>query len=333
MLDFQNPFAFLLLLLLPLYFVLKISGFFRRISFPLTFADWNGKPFDWNAKVRSFFSGFSVLLTACAFICVVIALADPVVSHSQRVYVSRGTDVMFVLDVSPSMAARDMGGMTRLEAAKNSIRAIVAEENGSEFGIVALASEAAVVVPPTTDRNSFMETLASLTVGMLGDGSALGTGISTAVYHLVASRAPVKCIVLITDGENNAGAVNPETAAELSKRNNIVLNVLAIGTKGTVQLEYTDLKTGQLYSGYLESNYDVSSLKKIADIGGGNVFEIQSLSALSTALENINRRVATAQVFYNKTTSEQFYSVFVLAAIIFVSAAWFLRRVLLKEVV
>lgn len=55
MLDFQNPFAFLLLLLLPLYFVLKISGFFRRISFPLTFADWNGKPFDWNAKVRSFF--------------------------------------------------------------------------------------------------------------------------------------------------------------------------------------------------------------------------------------------------------------------------------------
>lgn len=333
MINFENPFAFLFLFLVPVYYILRAFKIFSRISFPLTLSDWGGESFEWHGKVQKFFSVVSEAIVVAAYVCVVIALASPVMTQSERVYTSRGSDVMFVLDVSPSMAARDMGGMTRLEAAKSAIRQIVTKNTGAAFGIVALATEAAVSVPPTTDHETFLSTLETLSVGMLGDGSALGTGISTAVYHLIASRAPVKCIVLITDGENNAGAVHPETAAELAAVNGIVLHTLAVGTRGTVQLDYIDSVSGKQYTGFLESNFDVSSLMRISQITGGRTFEIQSLDALSSTLENINVRVSVAQTFYTRKITEPLYSVFVVWSMILFATAWVLRRIFLGEIV
>lgn len=333
MFEFQNPFAFLFLLLIPFYFICRGFGLFKKVSFPLTLSDWGGTSFEWRNKFRSVISVISDLFVVLAFVCVVFALAEPVVSHRERVYTSRGTDVMFVLDVSPSMAARDIGGVTRLEAAKECIRALVSENEGAAFGIVALASDAAVAVPPTTDRILFLETLSTLMVGMLGDGSAIGMGISTAVYHLVSSRAPVKCIVLITDGENNAGSVHPDTAAEIAADNNIILHSLGIGTKGTVQLEYTDAQSGKTYSGYLESNFDVAFLRKLSEKAHGRVFEIQSIDSLSSALSEIENRVSVSQSFYWRTSSEKYYFVFVGVAMILIFASWILKRIYLQEVV
>lgn len=333
MFEFDNPMAFLLLALVPLYYVLRALGFFRRVSFSLTLSDWGGKSFEWRKAFRTIVSIASEAFIVLGFVCVVVALSEPVVSHRERVFTSRGADIMFVLDVSPSMAARDIGDLTRLDASKEAIGKLVLENDGAAFGIVALASEAAVAIPPTTDRNLFLQTLASLSVGMLGDGSALGTGISTAVYHLVSSRAPVKCIVLITDGENNAGSVHPDTAVELAANNNIILNVLAIGSRGTVRLEYTDAQTGKIYSGFLESNYDVSSLRRLAEKANGRGFEIQTLSSLSAILNEISNRVSVTQHFYWRTTSEPYYFVVLGIAIILIVVGWILRRVYLQEVV
>ena len=329
--DFRNPAAFLLLLLVPLLFILRRFGVFTRISFPAILSDWNGTLFRWKGGLRNAASHLSRILAAAGFAAAVCALADPVFYRQEKVYTSRGTDIMFVVDTSPSMAAKDIEGMTRLDAAKQAVRQLASDNGGVSFGIVAMAAEAAVVVPPTADHDIFISRLDSLSAGSLGDGSAIGTGLSTAVYHLVSSTAPKKCIVLVTDGENNAGAINPDTAAVLAAKNGITVYTLGIGTKGAVPLDYVDPKTGKVYSGYLESDFDPAPLKNIASAAGGRYFGVQSTGDLNTALQSVTRDVGVVQTFHFKTIETQYYDRLILLAGVLFVLSWIIRRLYLQE--
>ena len=213
MISFQNPSAFLLILLIPVYFVLRKTRVFAQPSIPLTFSDWNGKAFSWNSKLYSLLSSAAVIFTVFGFCAAVTALAEPVLYRHERVYTSRGADIMFVLDISPSMAARDAGSLSRIDAAKQAIAALAKENTGNAYGLTVMANEAALAVPPTTDTPFFLQRLAEISLGSKGDGTAIGTGLASAVFHLAASGAPKKYIILVTDGENNAGEIHPETAA------------------------------------------------------------------------------------------------------------------------
>ena len=161
MLSFQNPAAFLLLLFVPLLYIVRRVKIFSGISFPLTFCDWNGERFEWLGGLHAVLSAISEILLAAAYICTVIAFAAPVIRHQEKIYTSRGTDIAFVLDTSPSMAAKDIAQMQRLEAAKQVVRNLVQQNAGTSFALVSMASEAAVVVPPTTDHGTFLHRLAS----------------------------------------------------------------------------------------------------------------------------------------------------------------------------
>jgi hypothetical protein len=187
-------------------------------------------------------------------------------SYQEKRYISRGTEIIFIVDSSPSMSALDIGESTRLQAAKDSILYVTQGMPETSFGLVAMATEAACLVPPSMDIEIFKKQLEDIKIGALGDGTALGVGISNAVYHLSSSASPQKAIVLITDGENNAGTVHPFTAAKLSAELKIPIYVLGLGTTGTVPVEYTDPKTGKTYSGYLESGFNSESLEQIAKI-------------------------------------------------------------------
>ena len=126
MIQFENPHAFFFLLALPALYIFRHLGIFSRISFPLTISDWGGKTFSYKnnfARIGEFFSqAFAVL----GFIALVTSLANPIIRHQEKIYTSRGTDILFVLDTSPSMAARDISlaneQVTRLEAAKIGIK-------------------------------------------------------------------------------------------------------------------------------------------------------------------------------------------------------------------
>ena len=144
--SFQNPAAFLLLILIPILFLLRKMGFFSKISFVITLSDWGGESFSWNDKLRKFVAFFVFLFTILGYVAAVTALAGPIIYKQERVYTSRGTDILFVLDISPSMAAQDMNGSNRLESAKNAINYIVENNTGASFGVVAMAAESAVVV-------------------------------------------------------------------------------------------------------------------------------------------------------------------------------------------
>lgn len=336
MIHFENPQAFLFLLVIPLLYILRYFKIFSKISFPLTISDWKGKTFSYKDTVSLVASFFANLAASFAFLALVIALANPIIRHQEKIYTSRGTDILFVLDTSPSMAARDIsilsGQVSRLEAAKLGIKTLASSERGASYGLVAMASEAACVVPPTNDIDFFLKRLDSLCVGEFGDGSAIGIGLGTAVYHLAGSSAPKKCIVLITDGENNAGQIHPETAASLALENDITLYTFGIGTKGTVPIEYTDPKTGKLHSGYYESNFDMESLKELALIAQGKFFGIDSTALLSESLAQISQREDSAQTFHYRSNDTNCYEFFLILSGILFFVAWIIQRILLSEV-
>ena len=329
--SFENPAAFFLLLLIPLLYLFRSLKIFNQISFPAVFEDWEGRSFEWKGKSQKFLSVLARIFFTAGFFISVAALAAPVISNQEKVYTSLGTDIVFVLDTSPSMSAKDMDGIQRLEAAKNAIYTLSNKRDGSRYGLVALGSNAAVLVPPTSDLNFFSERLTSISAGVLGNGSAIGDGLSTAVCHLVSSSAPKKCIVLLTDGENNAGEIHPETAAQLASDNEITIYVVGIGTKGKVPIEYTDPATGKLYSGYLDSNFNPASLKKIASISKGKYFEAQTLDELSGILSTVSKAETVSQNYTYRTVNHLFYKQFLTVALILFILAWFIRRVILKE--
>ncbi len=328
---FQHPGMFFLLFMIPALYLLRYFKILKKPALSVILTDWNGESFVWNRPLESIAHVVSSVMFIAGFVCVVLVLADPVVVRHEKVYTSKGTDILFVLDTSPSMMAKDIADTNRLQAAKNAIYQMLPESGGTAFGLIAMGSEAAMVVPPTTDRDLFVSQLNALYAGSLGDGTAIGEGLSTAVYHLSSSNAPKKCIVLVTDGENNAGKIHPETAARLVTDYDITLYALGVGTKGSVPLEYVDPVSGQVYSGYLDSQFDSSVLEKIAEEASGMYFSIENSSALYMALSNIARREQTVQSFYLKTYEESYYDVFLGIAIIAFVIAWLLRRLYIGE--
>ena len=331
MVEFKNPTAFFCLLLLPLLFFLRHVRVFMRLSYLAVLGDWQGDSFEWKGTAFTFLFRLYKLLELLAFIAVVVAYANPVMRHQEKVYISRGADVIFVVDSSPSMAAKDIAGISRLEAAKRSILTLAAENGGCSLGLVSMAKEAVLLVPPTMDRDFFMGRLDTLAVGELGDGTAIGTGLSTAVYHLEGSTAPKKAIVLITDGENNAGSINPYTASRLVEEKGISLYVLGLGTSGAVALEYTDPKTGRFYSGYFQSGYDSQTLSKLAAAGGGSFFNVENMDALKLAFSSINKTASLVQSYRIRSYDTDYYESCLLVAGLLVLAALVIKRLLLKE--
>ena len=331
MLNFLNPMAFLFLLPLPVLFVLRKIRLFEKPSVPVILADWKGRSFAFSGKLFKFAFFLKHFMLFAGYVFVVIAFSDTVIHHEQRVYVSRGNDVVFVLDISPSMAAKDMDGLTRFQAACKVIQYILEQNSGSSFGLVGMASDAVLAVPPTTDRTTFLERMNALTIGALGEGSAIGTGLGMAVFHLSTSSAPEKCIILLTDGENNAGSIHPETAAEIAVEYKIKLYTVGIGTKGNVPLEYTDPVTGKVSSGFLDSKFDSAPLQKLALLTGGRYFSGETVNELSSALNSINVHEQVDQSYQLKTIDECLYDrLLIISAFCFVFA-WLLSQLILKE--
>ena len=333
MTNFQNPASFFLLLLIPLLFILRKLKIFNIVTFRANLCDWGGGHFVWRGKLQKFLSFLSSFLITVAFILAVTAFADPVKVHQEKVYTTLGTDIVFVLDTSPSMAAKDINGLRRLDAAKDAITSIANIKDGNRYGIVEFGSNASVAVPPTSDLDFFTGILNEVNVGGMGNGSAIGDGLSTAIYHLSSSKAENKCIILLTDGENNAGAIHPETASKLAVDNDITLYVVGIGSKGNVPIEYTDPVTGKLYSGYLTSDYSFNSLRNIATIGNGGFFEVKTLDELKTSLLSVSNTESVTQDFTYRTKNKTYYDKFVLLAIILIVIAWFIKRIVLQEYV
>ena len=333
MVSFERPLYLFLSLLIPLFFFLRRSGALGRIEFPLTLGDWNGLPFRWSSgfvRVASFMVG----ACACAgFLALVVALSGPVRFRQEPVYTKPGTGVVFALDVSPSMAARDIGGETRIDAARAYIRSFAAKRPGDSLGLVALGRDAALLVPPTQDHRAFLARLDSLAIGELGDGTALGLGLAVAAAHLLGRDPGRACVILLTDGENNTGEINPKTAAGIYPEKGIGLFVIGIGTSGEVPLEYTDPATGKRYAGTLDSKFDEGALRDIALKGHGTYISAANREALDAVFAAIDESVPVSASSWTRTVTDPLETPVIFAALILFALSWVFARLFLKAVI
>ena len=327
----ENYYALLFLLLLPLFYILRKLGVFSHILLPLNISDWEGKTYSYKPKVLNFARILAKLSATIGFIAMIIALSSPVLTHTQKIYTSQGSEFLFVVDTSPSMAAKDMNGKNRLESAKETINGAVSNSEGSSFGLISMGADSALIVPPTQDYGFFAERLNAMQTGEMGDGTAIGTGIATAIYHLVSSSAPKKCIVLITDGENNAGSIHPATAAKLAEEKGITLYIVGVGTKGTVPIEYDDPETGKHFSGLLDSNFNEQELIRLASTAKGQYFCADNSELFYNSLTQITEKQGVVQTYRIEKKLEHLYAKFAVAALIALALAWVLRRFCLKE--
>jgi Ca-activated chloride channel family protein len=214
--------------------------------------------------------------------------AGPELRIAETKWLDRGADIMFVLDTSPSMAGRDMEGLSRFTAARNLLRDFAESRPPDAIGLVALGDDAALILPPTADRGALFSRLESLNIAELGDGTALGMGLAVAAFHLEKSAAPRRAVVLVTDGENNAGAIHPETAAALLPRRGISLWVIGMGSSGEIPLDYVDPATRMRRTGTFESQFDPESLKALSAAGGGTYIPAPSAETLAAAFSRIS---------------------------------------------
>lgn len=329
--SFQNPSAFFCLLFIPLLFILRKLKLFSKITFPAVLGMWNGRIFLPKGKTRNSISIFCKILKLFSFILITIAFADPVIIKQEKIYTSLGTDIIFVLDTSPSMAATDINNSRRIDAAKSTIKTLAANHDGVRFGLVGLGSNASILVPPTVNHNEFYKRLDEIDLGMFGNGSAIGDGLSTAVCHLMSSSAPKKCIILLTDGENNAGEIHPETAAQISASKKITIYVVGIGTRGSMSIQYYDPKEKKSYYGQYDSNFDANALKKIATISQGRYFEVTSIEELNSTLENVIKSENVSQNFTYKTINNLYFDKFLFAGMLLFILAWIIKHLFLGE--
>jgi len=270
------------------------------------------------------------ILEAAGVFLLFFSAADPVMKTAETVWLNRGADILFILDVSPSMAAIDMNGKNRFSAACNLIGEFAARRPSDNIGLIAVGGDAALLVPPTPDRETLYQRLESLRIGEFGDNTALGMGLSTAALHLEKSNAKRKVAVLITDGENNAGSVHPETAAAMLRDMDVSFWVIAVGSAGEVPIDYVDPYTRIRSTGTFDSRFDMESLRRLSVQGGGTFIAAPSSQAFAEAFSNLDDNEITIQIprVVNKRISYSLFLLILAAAML--TAVRLIRRIFLN---
>jgi len=234
------------------------------------------------------------ILEYCGAFLLLLCAAGPLVKTSETVWLNRGADILFVLDISPSMAALDMDRASRFSIARKLLNDFAERRPSDGIGLVVVGTDAALLVPPSTDREALALRLQNLRIGEMGDGTALGMGLAVAAYHLEKSttpngaRAPRRAVVLISDGENNAGAIHPETAAAMIRDIGASLWVIGVGSGGEVPIDYIDPFTRVRRTGMFDSRYDVDALRRISTAGGGTWISAPSADAFAAAFARLD---------------------------------------------
>ena len=264
--------------------------------------------------ITKMFRGFEIAGVFLLF----IASAGPHFTYTKTLWLNRGADIVFVVDISPSMAALDMNARSRFDTARDLVRDFARRRPSDSFGLVAVGEETALLLPLTTDRQSFFSRLDNLVLGELGDGTALGMGLGIAGLHSANSTAPRRAVVLITDGENNAGAIHPETAAEYLGDLGIALWVIGVGSSGEVPIDYLDPVTRIRRTGTFDSRYDPDSLIRIADKANGKWIAAATAEAFESAFTQMDEAEMVIRRSVLEKHKEHFHGFFIVSGFLLV---------------
>ncbi len=267
------------------------------------------------------------VLRVLALGLLIIALARPQSTSREHDVSVEGIDIVISLDISGSMLAEDFQP-NRMEAAKNTALEFVDMRPGDRMGVTVFSGESFTLVPLTTDHGLLKDLLRTTHTGMVEDGTAIGDGLATAVNRLRESDAISKVIVLLTDGINNTGVIDPLTAAEIARLHNIRVYTVGVGSDGPVPYPFEG-PFGIQYRD-VEIPVDEELLQEIAQMTGGRYFWADNKMALEEVyneIDQMERSKIDVMEFARKTDE---YLPFLLLAMLVAGLEFLLRQTLLK---
>jgi Ca-activated chloride channel family protein len=269
-----------------------------------------------------------VWLRMLALLCLVVALAKPAHYRTIELTQGEGIDIVLCLDVSGSMLARDFVP-DRLRASIQVARDFVARRKGDRIGLVIFSGQSISLAPLTTDHSVLLQQLGNIDYGKLADGTAIGSGLASAVDRLKAGDAKSKVVILLTDGEDTGGFIDPATAKEIAKALGIKVYAIGVGTKGLAPMPYQTPMGIQMREEKV--NIDEALLTAIATETGGRYFRatnVQSLDSVYTTINELETSKVETTVFRKRTDE---YFAWALAAILLLCAEWLLRYAVFKK--
>lgn len=325
--QFQHPWLFLLLLVIPLYLAWYIWR--RKTSHP-TMQVSTLQPLEGTKPtLRVWLRHLPLALRLAAVALAIVVLARPLSTSSYSDSNTEGIDIVISLDISGSMEALDFRP-NRLEAAKNVAVKFISGRQNDNIGLVIFAGESFTQCPLTTDHSVLINLFQDVRTQMLDGGTAIGMGLATAVSRIKESKAKSKVIILLTDGVNNSGAISPEKAAELAHTFGIRVYTIGVGTIGTapfpVQTPF-GVKTQEV-----EVKIDEPLLRNIAESTGGKYFRAtdnKSLEAIYAEIDQLEKTIMEVR-HYTQHTDE--YFPFAVAILLLLLLEVVLRNTLLRTI-
>ncbi len=302
--QFVNPEAFWLLLLLPL---LGLWYWYQRKSYHTTVKMSSLQALAGVRSLRGYMRSLLPLLRILSFIALVFALARPQEVLKEEDVKGEGIDINMIIDLSSSMLAKDFKP-DRLSVSKQVGADFVDKREFDRIGLIVFAGEAFTQCPLTTDHGILKAFLAGLQCGILEDGTAIGMGLATAVNRLKDSDAKSKVVILLTDGVNNAGYVQPKTAAEIAREFDVKVYTIGVGSEGNAVAPTGRYSNGQYRMGITKVEIDEPLLREIAEMTDGKYFRAKNEQALENIYAEIDRLEKTEiEVTTIKRYSEEFH--------------------------
>jgi Ca-activated chloride channel family protein len=223
-------------------------------------------------------------------VALVVAIARPQSGTASREITSEGIDIVLCLDVSGSMKAEDFQPNNRLFVAKQTIRDFVKGRTNDRIGLVIFSGQSYTQCPLTLDYDVLLSLLDKVDFGMIEDGTAIGIGLANALNRLRESKAKSKLVILLTDGVNNRGEIEPMTAAEMAKTLGVKVYTIGAGKPGTAMYPVEDPIFGKRYIS-LPNEIDEALLQQMADLTGGRYYRAKS----GEMLERIYKEISTLE--------------------------------------
>jgi Ca-activated chloride channel family protein len=277
---------------------------------------------------KNLFLHLPFLLRVLAICSLIIAMARPQLRNEQQLVNGQGIDIVLCLDISGSMLAQDFSP-NRMEAAKNVASEFIDNRPADRIGLVIFSGESFTMCPLTTDRSVLKSQLYSVESGLLEDGTAIGSGLATGVERLKSSPSKSKVIILLTDGENNGGLIDPNTAKEIAKSVGVRVYTVGVGTEGFAPVPVQT--PGGVVMQREKVSIDEKLLTQIATETGGKYFRAkdnESLRNIYTAIDKLEK--SKIEITTLKKFNEEFFP-FALAAAAFLLLEYALRFTLFKK--
>ena len=327
---FKNPEFLWLLLLIPIIIFFMYYFRFKKVS------NLKISSFD-NFKTKSFKSKLYPLLNTLRIISitlVIIALSRPQeISNSSRTKTSSGIDIVIAVDISSSMLAQDLKP-NRLEALKSVASEFINDRINDRIGLVIYAGESYTKTPVTSDKEVVINSLTEISFdGIIDDGTAIGMGLATSVNRLKDSKAKSKVIILLTDGVNNSGFIDPSTAADLASTYGIKTYTIGLGTNGNARAPVALNPNGSFRFGITKVEIDEDLLNEVADKTGGKYFRATDNRKLEEIYEEINKLEKTEVEEIKYSDIDEKYRPFALLAFVLISLELFLKYVIFRSVI